>query len=469
MMKPNGSDSEAEGPFEAATSSTPLLAHSGGSGSGSGSCFYIPRRYLIAGLLFFAITIGYAIRVIMSIAILYIGKGTKWEFNETTHGLVLASFFMGYLFTQLPSGELCRKIGPKLSYMLFFSVASVATILVPVGGASLPVIILMRICTGLGEGILFPGTHAVVSAWVPPDERATLLGFIWSGTQVGTMVALATTEIICQKLGWAYVFYIWGSLGLVWVVTWTAFAIDSPVTQIKAGGRKWSLFKISHRESEYLVSQIPALTTPEQATPWKLLLSSSATWAIVAGHFSAAWISYVLLGFLPKFLKSLHYNPGSYGLIPYAGTALVQVIAGKLADITINKFKVRTVWVRRIWQTIGAMGTSLFLALIAGLVKTQKDGVQAVVYLTLAMSIGAFVSSGYGANHIDIGPKYAGPLMGITNSFATIPGVVGIFLTGFILDHTHGSYFIVWILGISIYAVCTVIFWIWVKGEVIFA
>lgn len=466
MNKANGySDSEAEGPFETLNQSTPLLnGHGGHSSSGC----YVPRRYIIACLLFLAITIGYAIRVILSVAILDIAKGTKWEKNETTQGLILASFFMGYLFTQLPAGELSRKIGPKLTYIIFFSVASIATILLPVGGSSLPVIIVARIFTGLGEGILFPGTHAVLSVWVPPEERATLLGFVWSGTQVGTMVALGTTGVISKKLGWAFVFYLWGGLGLLWVLAWAAFGIDSPVSQIKAGGRKCSVFKISREESEYLVSKIPALTTPEQPTPWKLLLSKSATWAIVAGHFSAAWVAYVLLGFLPKFLKSLHFEPGSYGLIPYAGTAIVQVIAGKLADLAINRFKVRTVWVRRIWQTIGASGVCLFLALIAGLVKKQQDGVQGVVYLTMAMSIGAFVAAGYGANHIDIGPKYAGPLMGITNSFATIPGVVGIFLTGFILDKTHGSYFLVWILGIAIYAVCTVIFWIWVKGEVIF-
>src|SRR5690606_12400129 len=118
-------------------------------------------------------------------------------------------------------------------------------------------------------------------------------------------------------------------------------------------------------------------------TPWKQLLSKMATWAIVAGHFSQAWTGYVLLSFLPKFLKSLHYSPGQYGLIPYAGTAVVAIIAGKLADVAITRFQWPIVWVRRIWQTIGAAGTCLFLALIAAIVKSDKDGAIAIVFLTL--------------------------------------------------------------------------------------
>lgn len=433
--------------------------------SGSTKC-YLPRRYIIGALLFMVITVGYAIRVAMSVTVEYIAKGTYWEKNETAQSLVLCCFFVGYITTQIISGELARKVGPKYAYLGFFSLTAISTLLLPIAGSSLWMIMTMRILAGMGEGVLFPGTHALVSAWIPPSERATVLTIIWSGVQVGTIVALGTTGPICEHLGWAYVYYIWGALGLVWVVIWTAFGIDSPLSRSK--GQGWSLLKTSNREVEHLVSEIPALSAPETPTPWMQLLSSSATWAIVAGHFSGSWIGYILLSFLPKFLKSLHYDAGSYGLIPYAAVAIVSVLAGKLADVAIHKFNVPVVWVRRIWQMIGSAGTVLGLALIAALVKTDKQGALAVALLTLAMGIGGFISSGYGANHIDIGPKYAGPLMGITNSFATIPGIVGVFLTGFILDHTGGSYTIVWIIAMAVSAGGTAIFVIFAKGHKIF-
>ena len=33
--------------------------------------------------------------------------------------------------------------------------------------------------------------------------------------------------------------------------------------------------------------------------------------------------------------------------------------------------------------------------------------------------------SGFGCNHLDIAPRYAGVLMGLTNGVATISGIVG--------------------------------------------
>lgn len=459
-----GTDSEIESESESGFfESTPLLPPNSKAQSSS---FYVPRRYIMATLLWLAITIGYTIRVVMSVAIEYIKIGTWWEKKETIQSLVLASFFAGYITAQILSGELCRRFGPKRVYIVMFSITGVSTILLPVAGPSLPMIIVSRIVTGFGEAILFPGTHAVIAYWIPSFERSTILTAIWSGAHIGTILALATTEIICKQLSWHWVFYIWGSLVIVWSITWTILAIDSPLSQAK--GRGLSLFKISTKEVQLLIEDIPALSTPEEPTPWLKLLSNSATWATTAGHFSSAWMGYVLLGYIPKFFKSLHFNAGSYGLIPYAGVAVVSVIAGKLADMMIKRWNVPVIWVRRIMQTVGAVGACTFLGLVAGLVKTQKQGALGVALMSVAMSIGGFVSSGYGANHIDIGPKYAGPLMGITNTFATIPGIIGIFATGVLLDVTHGSYFFVWILAIIIYLIGTVIFWIFVKGHKVF-
>lgn len=427
---------------------------------------YVPRRYIMSGLLFMVITIGYAIRVVMSVTVDYMAAGTYWETKQTTQSLVLCCFFVGYITTQIISGECARKFGPKLTYIVFFSLTALSTILLPLAGSSLPMIMSMRVLAGIGEGVLFPGTHAVVSYWIPPKERATLLTIIWSGQQVGTITALATTEIICKKLGWQYVYYIWGGIGAVWVLVWMLFAIDSPLSRQK--GQGCAAFKISRLEVEMLVAEIPALSAPDQPTPWKRLLGTMATWAVVAGHFSGSWIGYVLLTYLPKFLKSIHFSVGSYGLIPYGVTIVVTVLAGKLADVAINRLKWPVVWVRRIWQMIGSSAYLIGLSLIASLVKSHKQGVLAIGLLSYAMSVGGFIASGYGANHIDIGPKYAGPLMGITNTFATIPGIVGVFLTGFILDKTGGSYFYVWMLAMAISAIGTAIFCVFAKGKKIF-
>ena len=55
--------------------------------------------------------------------------------------------------------------------------------------------------------------------------------------------------------------------------------------------------------------------------------------------------------------------------------------------------------------------------------------------MTFAVGFGGFAFSGYNVNHLDIAPPYASVLMGITNMFATIPGIVSPLLTGLVVQH----------------------------------
>ena len=48
----------------------------------------------------------------------------------------------------------------------------------------------------------------------------------------------------------------------------------------------------------------------------------------------------------------------------------------------------------------------------------------AVIFLTVAQAFSGFAYGGFIVNHVDIAPKYAGTLFGITNTAATIPGFV---------------------------------------------
>jgi ACS family sodium-dependent inorganic phosphate cotransporter len=65
---------------------------------------------------------------------------------------------------------------------------------------------------------------------------------------------------------------------------------------------------------------------------------------------------------------------------------------------------------------------------------------------------------------VDIAPNHAGFIMGISNSFATLPGVFGNILTGFILDRT-GSYTFVWLSTIVVYSIGCLAFHRWSKGN----
>lgn len=59
----------------------------------------------------------------------------------------------------------------------------------------------------------------------------------------------------------------------------------------------------------------------------------------------------------------------------------------------------------------------------------------AVVCLTLAVGGGGFAFSGFFVNHLDIAPPFAGILIGLSNTVATLPGIISPLLTGVIVQH----------------------------------
>jgi ACS family sodium-dependent inorganic phosphate cotransporter len=66
--------------------------------------------------------------------------------------------------------------------------------------------------------------------------------------------------------------------------------------------------------------------------------------------------------------------------------------------------------------------------------------------VTIATGGAAFGVAGFAANHLDIAPRYAGILMGLSNTFAQLPGIVGVALTGFIVKLTHsfaGAFYLI--------------------------
>ena len=70
-----------------------------------------------------------------------------------------------------------------------------------------------------------------------------------------------------------------------------------------------------------------------------------------------------------------------------------------------------------------------------------ENWVVAVVCLTFSVGFGGFAFSGFFVNHLDIAPPFAGILLGISNTVATIPGILSPLLTGQIVKHQVSGIF----------------------------
>ena len=137
----------------------------------------------------------------------------------------------------------------------------------------------------------------------------------------------------------------------------------------------------------------------------------------------------VSLAWLPSYFRDVQglslTGAGLYSAAPWLSMFVVTNIAGWIAD-HLQSRGWSVLAVRKTMQTVGLLGGAVFLLLLR-----EADSANAAVLLMCgALGIASFCISGFGTNHLDIAPKYAGVLMGITNTVGTVPGVVGVALTG---------------------------------------
>lgn len=341
-----------------------------------------------------------------------------YNWDSETQGWILSSFFYGYIVTQVPGGYLAGRFGPKWLMGLGILGTVIFTLLTPVAadlGAGY--LIAVRVLEGIGEGVTFPAMYTMWAAWAPPLERSRLLTISYIGAQLGTVISLPVSGEIIYYLDWTYVFYIFGAVGLVWFILWALLVFDSPNTHPR----------ISEEERLYITSSLKnELSTSASNIPWRAIVTSTPLLAIVVAHFSYNWTFYTLLTLLPTYMNdilgfSIQQN-GFLSALPYMGCAVVAVLSGQIADYLRETCKYRTVVVRKAFSLIGMIGPAVFLV-AAGF--TGCNYTLAVTFLTISSSLGGVSASGFNINHLDIAPSYAGILLGITNTFATIPGMVG--------------------------------------------
>ncbi|XP_041360913.1 sialin-like [Gigantopelta aegis] len=114
----------------------------------------------------------------------------------------------------------------------------------------------------------------------------------------------------------------------------------------------------------------------------------------------------------------------------------MQVFSSWFADFLRKNQYLSTRSTRKILNTAGLLLPTVF---IVGAGYTGCDHTLAVVLLTLAVGSAGMTMPGYSVNHLDIAPKFAGVLLGITNSLATIPGFLAPIVVGVLTNHNETS------------------------------
>jgi ACS family sodium-dependent inorganic phosphate cotransporter len=414
-----------------------------------------PARYTVVLLAASAVFICYMDRVIISIAIIPMAADFDWSPEQ--QGRVLSSFFLGYLLTQVAGGWLAERYGGKVVLGVGVVFWSVFTLLTPVAAAGGMIALLVtRVLMGVGEGITFPSIYALFGRWVPLAERSRAIGMLFSLIPLGSVFALLATPWIVARFGWEAAFYAFGSIGFVWWIFWQRNAAPVPEDHPRITPEELTLIRGAEAE-EAAPAKPPAMME---------LLRTPAVWAIIVCHFCANWGGYVLLAWMPTYInKGLGVDFESVGIftmIPSLFAFLALNAGGWTADRMIGA-GMDVTRVRKIMQTVGFGGLALILATV-GYVQSVP---LAIAMMSVGNIFGGAMAGGFGVNHLDIAPRGAGVIMGLSNTAATIPGIIGVYVSGLILEAT-GSWAMVFQTAAGVYVFGLVFYLIFASSRKLF-
>lgn len=270
-------------------------------------------RWTICALVFFATTVNYLDRQVISLVKLNLDKEFNWTKNDYAN--IVIAFQLAYSIGMIGAGRLIDKLGTKIGYalsLLLWSIAAMAHALVNTTAGFMAA----RLGLGVTESGNFPAAIKTVAEWFPKKERALATGIFNSGTNIGAIIAPLTVPFIAEHYGWRLAFIITGAVGLIWLLFW--FLLYEIPKKHK---------KLSKEEFEYIHSDVDEKVEEDvvhEKVSWGKLLGYKQTWAFALGKFMTDGVWWFYLFWLPDFLNEEYHLTNTQIALPIA---LVYTIA----------------------------------------------------------------------------------------------------------------------------------------------
>ncbi|CAL1281269.1 unnamed protein product, partial [Larinioides sclopetarius] len=353
--------------------------------------------------------------------------GPRYDWSPREQGIILASFYYGYLLTILPGGYLAQKFSPKWVFGSGVFLSALLSLLTPTSTAmGVTALVTLRILQGLSQGVTKPAINAIISRWSPKLERSRFSTFTMSGGLLGSVIAMPLSGVIssCSSLGgWPTVFTFFGILGCIWFVVWLYFIKDSPLDHPT----------ISLSELQLFDQSVEEITTKRRDVPWKDIFTSLPVWAVIVAHFGSGFGFLILFTELPNYMENvLHFNireNGEISALPYIVQAPIAWIASYFADHLRKSGELSITDIRKIFNSIGNFGPAFAITLVTMSGCRPK---LVVGLICLAMALNGFCYSGYHVTHVDMSPYFASTLFGITSTVAFACGIFAPSFVGFL-------------------------------------
>ena len=370
-------------------------------------------RWMVLVLISFMYLITYMDRSNISVAQPEIAK--QFGLSKSAMGLVLAAFTWAYALGQVPSGWFGDRFGPKRVLVVIMSLWSVTAVMT---GAAFGFASLFgaRFLLGLSESGAFPVASRGMQLWFPRIERGRIQGT----TPFFSRLAVAVTPFIAGSIllafGWRAIFYIFGSLGIVWAIVFSIFYRNIP--EEHKGVNRLELARIRGVNPDGTIKP-PAIT--RLATPWKRILLSPNMWFISLGYFCFFFGTNFYLTWYPTYLREhLHMSIrslGIWGSVPLLAGMAGDIIGGTISDM-ILKSTGSAKLARRVVAAPGFLLASAFVIPAA----LTANRLSSILCLAASFFFLEWVIGPAWAVPMDVGGQFSGTVTGVMNMVGALGG-----------------------------------------------
>ena len=320
-------------------------------------------RWVICAMLFFATTVNYLDRQVLSLTWDEFIK-PEFHWDESHYGTVTSIFSIIYAISMVFAGRFVDWLGTKKGYLWAIGIWSLGACMhafcgivteavagmgsaaelvratgdavVLISTVSMYCFLVARSVLAIGESGNFPAAIKTTEEYFPKKDRAFATSIFNAGASIGALIAPLTIPLLAKAYGWEMAFIIIGVLGFIWMGVWV-FVYDKPENS------KY----VNAAELEYIRQDKLIEASEETAEKSKKLgilkaLKYRQTWAVIAGRFMADGVWWFFLFWTPSYLNTQFgiktTEPLGMALIftLYAITML-SIIGGKLPTVFIDK------------------------------------------------------------------------------------------------------------------------------------
>lgn len=357
----------------------------------------------------------YAARMAMPITVTVISGQTGW--NKTTAGVVLCCFFWGYALTQVLGGYLGDLWGGA-KVMLGSALGwSLLTLYTPEATRwNLATLLVVRILLGAFQGLHFPAMSSIIVNHLRPEERTFFTSVVAAGPSCGLLFIGSVGSMAMVSHGWPIVFKLTGMLGIGWCF-----------------GLAYLMHRHGSQPGKASKAASKVTLSPAFRVPWIAYFRSPSFWVILLAHFTENNSYFILISWLPTYFHERFPEAQMwvFNMVPWIITPICSIGGGTLADYLIKRGH-SVSRVRKLLEMACQLSKAALLPLVP-----WCSYAGALTCVTLAVASSGFHNSGVFINPQDIAPLHAGSVFGLMNTVGAIPGVVGVYLVGYVVDATR--------------------------------